>query len=176
MVSLRLHWGGVMLLGLGQAYRCRNGSIFIALRETNFPKRGCYRIEGQDAEGRTSWRSLKGRIGPRPSPQDCIAPAHVQPEEIARAIETRAIIRVWYSAGERIIEPHAIGRGGAGQILLRAWQCEGASVSERNRGSWKMFLLDRMSACVMTGMGFRKARKGYRQGDRHMVGGIIAEI
>ena len=43
------------------------------------------------------------------------------------AIEGRRLVSFWYDPGVRVVEPHALGYGSDGQLLLRAFQIEGAS-------------------------------------------------
>jgi len=56
---------------------------------------------------------------------------------IAAAIEQRRLLKLAYSAGSRIVEPHVYGRSGDGRELLRCYQLAGESAS-RERAGWKL--------------------------------------
>jgi len=92
----------------------------------------------------------------------------------AKAIKERKRIRIFYEPGQRLIEPHAYGRSSKGDLLLRAFQVEGASASGEHH-YWKLFRLDRMGSSGPGG-NFETPRPGYKRGDRAMKGGIIAEL
>ncbi len=94
---------------------------------------------------------------------------------IAAAITGRNLIGLSYEPGLRIIEPHALGYGSSGQILLRAFQIEGASASGEHI-NWKLFRLDRISSLAPTGSQFDGPRAEYKRGDKAMKRGIIAEL
>lgn len=92
----------------------------------------------------------------------------------AKAIKERKRIRLFYSPGERLVEPHAYGRSSDGNLLVRAFQVEGASASHEHH-EWKLFREDRMGQSDLGG-NFDEPRPGYRRGDKAMKGGIIAEL
>lgn len=94
---------------------------------------------------------------------------------VARAISERRVLEVDYSAGRRYVEPHAIGFSSAGDVLIRAYQTEGASESGEHRW-WKLFRLDRCRSIILSGSGFEGPRPEYKRGDKHMAGGIIAQL
>jgi predicted DNA-binding transcriptional regulator YafY len=94
-------------------------------------------------------------------------------ELLKSAIGSRQRVRLFYEPGGRIIEPHTLGYGSSGQILLRAFQVEGASAS-REHQNWKLFRLDRIENADLDPTAFSGPREGYRRGDSHMKGGIIA--
>ena len=91
------------------------------------------------------------------------------------AIGARHVLAVHYFPGDRIIEPHAFGYGSAGQLLLRAYQTEGASASGEHEW-WKLFRLDRFEWAKLAGAAFAGPRPEYRRGDKAMRGGIICEL
>lgn len=95
--------------------------------------------------------------------------------DIAAAIRARKRIKVYYDPGERIVEPHALGIGSDGQILLRAFQVEGASASGEH-ANWKLMRIDRMEAANDNGDTFSEPRPGYKKGDKAMTRGIIEEL
>ena len=96
-------------------------------------------------------------------------------ELLKSAIDSHKRVALFYQPGERIIEPHALGYGSSGQILLRAYQVGGASASGEHE-HWKLFRLDRIANADIDPGPFSGPRHGYRRGDKHMKGGIIAEL
>jgi predicted DNA-binding transcriptional regulator YafY len=91
------------------------------------------------------------------------------------AIEGRRLVSLWYDPGVRVVEPHALGFGSDGQMLLRAFQVAGASASDQPV-RWKLFRLDRIQDAKFSGGSFRKPRPEYQRDDRAMTRGIIAQI
>lgn len=94
---------------------------------------------------------------------------------IVDAISRRQVLDIFYPPGRRIIEPHAIGYGSEGQILVRAYQTSGASASGEHI-NWKLFRLDRFHNGSPTGGTFAGPRPGYRRNDSAMKRGIIAQL
>ncbi len=94
---------------------------------------------------------------------------------ITAAIQNRHCLRIRYAPGERLVEPHAFGRGADGQLLLRAYQTEGASASGEHE-HWKLFRVDRILRIEATDTSSDAPRPGYKSGDKAMKGGIIAEL
>lgn len=94
---------------------------------------------------------------------------------LTSAIEKRQLISLCYEPGLRLIEPHALGYGSEGQILLRAYQTEGASTS-REHENWKLFRVDRIQTIDGTGLHFDGPRPDYKRNDRAMKGGIISQL
>lgn len=90
------------------------------------------------------------------------------------AIQEKRRVRLFYDPGERLVEPHAYGYSSKGDLLLRAFQVEGASASNEPH-DWKLFRLDRMGSSGPDGT-FDGPRPGYKRGDSAMKGGIIAEL
>jgi predicted DNA-binding transcriptional regulator YafY len=91
------------------------------------------------------------------------------------AIEGRRLVSIWYDPGMRVVEPHALGYGSDGQVLLRAFQVAGASASSQPV-HWKLFRLDRIQDAKLSGRSFRKPRPQYQRDDSAMTRGIIAQI
>jgi predicted DNA-binding transcriptional regulator YafY len=91
------------------------------------------------------------------------------------AIEGRRRVSLWYDPGVRVVEPHALGYGSDGQLLLRAFQVAGASASGQPF-HWKLFRLDRIREAELNGGRFRKPRPEYQGDDPAMTRGIIAQI
>ena len=94
--------------------------------------------------------------------------------EIVEAVQALTQMTIWYPPGERLIEPHAIGRSRDGNLLLRAYQVSGASASGEHE-HWKLFRVDKIGSAE-SGEPFGGPRPGYRQGDRAMKDGIIAQL
>ena len=91
------------------------------------------------------------------------------------AIEGRRLVSLWYDPGARVVEPHALGYGSNGQLLLRAFQVEGASASEQPF-HWKLFRLDRMRDARLNDGSFPAPRPEYKRDDFVMKRGIIAQL
>lgn len=96
-------------------------------------------------------------------------------DDIKAAIRGRLRLSIDYDPGERLIEPHALGRSNAGNLLLRAFQIQGASASGEHV-NWKLLRLDRIKSLFTTNETFDGPRDGYRRGDSAMKGGIIEEL
>lgn len=94
---------------------------------------------------------------------------------ITAAITNTKTLSIYYEPGLRLIEPHALGRGSEGQLLLRAYQVSGASASGEHE-HWKLFRLDRMGSVTPDDTPSEAPRPGYKRGDKAMKGGIIAEV
>ena len=91
------------------------------------------------------------------------------------AIESRRLVSLWYDPGVRVVEPHALGYGSDGQLLLRAFQIEGASASNQPF-NWKLFRLDRMRDANFNGRSFPAPCPEYKRNDPAMTRGIIAQL
>lgn len=96
-------------------------------------------------------------------------------ELIIQAIRHNAMVYLDYPPGVRLIEPHAVGFDRDGQLLLRAFQIDGASATGKTR-HWKLFRLDRAEAINPANLSFDGPEPGYRRGDQAMVRGVIAEL
>ena len=96
-------------------------------------------------------------------------------EAIINAIRQRSMVYLDYPPGQRLIEPHAVGYGRSGRLLMRAFQIDGASSSGDCRG-WKLFELDRAATLIPANIGFSGPEPGYRRGDKAMARGVIAEL
>lgn len=94
---------------------------------------------------------------------------------IKNAIEGCMVLEIYYPPGLRIVEPHAVGRSADGNLLLRAFQTDGASASGEHV-NWKLFRLDRAGNVGGSLGAFAGPRPGYRRGDKAMKGGIIAQL
>jgi hypothetical protein len=58
---------------VGKSYMTRDGEQITIQADTGQP--GRYRFQGEDAEGRLTWRSAKGRFGRHPHRLDLVAAA-----------------------------------------------------------------------------------------------------
>lgn len=96
-------------------------------------------------------------------------------DSLKDAILNRKRLALNYDPGQRIIEPHALGYSAEGNLLLRAYQTEGASASGEHE-HWKLFRVDRAGGFSANGEDFSGPRPGYKKGDKAMKGGIIAEL
>ncbi len=94
---------------------------------------------------------------------------------IKNAILNRKRIVLNYDPGDRIIEPHTLGWSKDGNLLLRAYQTEGASASDEHE-NWKLFRVDRALRIYEDDTVFGGPRPGYKKGDYVMKGGIISEL
>lgn len=96
-------------------------------------------------------------------------------ELIVRAINERLLLSVDYRPGIRLIEPHAFGYSTDRNLLVRAYQTEGASASGEHEW-WKLLRLDRIVSLSLKGENFGGPRPEYKRGDKAMKGGIICEL
>ena len=64
---------------------------------------------------------------------------------IVAAVEQRRLLKLAYSAGHRIVEPHVYGLDGTSRELLRCYQVAGESAS-RERAGWKLLRAGDISA------------------------------
>ena len=94
---------------------------------------------------------------------------------ITAAIRQKQVLRISYPPGMRLVEPHAFGWSTDRNLLLRAYQTEGASASGEHEW-WKLFRIDRAGTIELVGAAFDGPRPEYKRGDRAMKGGIIAEL
>lgn len=95
--------------------------------------------------------------------------------KIAQAINTKHTLSIDYDPGNRVIEPHVLGFGSKGQILLRAYQVSGARKSGEPE-HWKLFRIDRIEDLRITDDVFEGPRPLYNPDDSVMKGGIIARV
>lgn len=100
-------------------------------------------------------------------------------ESIYDAIKNRQTIIMYYAGdkpggeGLREIEPVALGRSKKGNLVVRAWDLEGAShratTGEKPLPSWRMFRLDKILAFKPTGEVYNEPRPNYNfNGDKSM--------
>ncbi len=82
---------------------------------------------------------------------------------ITAAVEQRRLIKLAYSAGSRIVEPHVYGLDGGGRELLRCYQLAGESAS-RERAGWKLLQVDSVAGVEVLDVRF-VLRAGYNPDD-----------
>lgn len=74
--------------------------------------------------------------------------------DVQDSIKKKSVIVIYYDGddnggkGYRTIEPVCLGYSKRGNLVLRAWEREGASWSEKNKGNilpgWRLFRLDKI--------------------------------
>ncbi len=82
---------------------------------------------------------------------------------IVAAVEQRRLLKLGYSAGSRIVEPHVYGLDGNGRELLRCYQLAGESAS-RERAGWKLLRAGDIVAVEVLDVRF-EPRAGYNPDD-----------
>ena len=105
-------------------------------------------------------------------------------DDIKRAIEQKQVCSIYYEGDEpggrglREIEPVALGRSKAGNMVLRGWDRTGASHTaykgEQPLPSWRLFRVDKISMLKPTRENFTQAQPGYNfNGDKSMTQVIL---
>jgi predicted DNA-binding transcriptional regulator YafY len=105
-------------------------------------------------------------------------------DDIKRAIEQKQVCSIYYEGDEpggrglREIEPVALGRSKAGNMVLRGWDRTGASHTaykgEQPLPSWRLFRVDKISMLKPTRENFTQAQPGYNfNGDKSMTQVIV---
>jgi predicted DNA-binding transcriptional regulator YafY len=99
--------------------------------------------------------------------------------DVQDAIKKKKIVTIYYDGddnggkGYRSIEPVCLGYSKKGNLVLRAWETEGASWSEKNEGNylpgWRLFRLDKIFTFKDTLDKFYDVRPNYNpNGDKSM--------
>jgi predicted DNA-binding transcriptional regulator YafY len=105
-------------------------------------------------------------------------------ETVQDAIKRRQVCIINYDGDEpggkgvREVEPVALGKSKAGNLVMRAWDKEGASHTgfkgEQPLPSWRLFRLDKILSMKPTGEIYNTPRPGYNfNGDKSMTSVII---
>jgi predicted DNA-binding transcriptional regulator YafY len=100
-------------------------------------------------------------------------------ETVQDAVNRRQVVIIYYEGDEpggrglREIEPVAVGRSTAGNLVMRAWDREGASHTaykgEQPLPGWRLFKLDKIASLKPTGEVYNTPRPNYNfNGDRSM--------
>ena len=82
---------------------------------------------------------------------------------IVSAVEQRRLLKLAYTAGSRIVEPHVYGLDGGGRELLRCYQLAGESTS-RERTGWKLLRAGDIASVEVLDIRFL-LRAGYNPDD-----------
>ncbi len=99
--------------------------------------------------------------------------------DVQDSIKQKKVIIIYYDGddnggkGYRTIEPVCLGYSKRDNLVLRAWEREGASWSEKNEGNylpgWRFFRLDKIFTYRPTMDNFIEMRPNYNpNGDRSM--------
>lgn len=105
-------------------------------------------------------------------------------DSIIDAIKGRKVVIIYYDGDEpggrglRTIEPVCVGYSKAGNLVLRAWDEEGAShtarTGEQPLPGWRLFRVDKILTYKPTLDNFNTARPGYNfNGDKSMTRVIL---
>lgn len=105
-------------------------------------------------------------------------------DHIQNAIRNKQKVIIYYDGDEpggkglRIIEPVCLGRSKKNNLVLRAWDDEGAShrgfLGLRPMPGWRLFKVDKIVSFKPTGENFETARPNYNpNGDKSMISVII---
>ena len=92
---------------------------------------------------------------------------------IVAAVEQRRLLKLAYSAGSRIAEPHVYGLDGKCRELLRCYQLAGESAS-RERAGWKLLRAGDIASVEVLDVRF-EPRAGYKPSDSAMQA-ILARV
>ena len=92
---------------------------------------------------------------------------------IVAAVEQRRLLKLAYSAGNRIVEPHVYGLDGHGRELLRCYQLAGESAS-RERAGWKLLRAGDVAGVEVLDVRF-EPRAGYNPDDP-TIGNVYARL
>ena len=105
-------------------------------------------------------------------------------DSVRKSIEDKQQIIMYYDGDEpggrglRLIEPVALGRSKRGNLVLRAWDEEGAShrgyLGTRPMPGWRLFKLDKILSYKPSGENFNTPRPNFNStGDKDMTSIII---
>ena len=105
-------------------------------------------------------------------------------DSIQTAIQNKQKVVIYYDGDEpggkglRQIEPVCLGRSLRNNLVLRAWDAEGAShrgyLGTRPMPGWRLFKVDKITSFKPTGENFTTARPNYNpNGDKSMISVII---
>jgi predicted DNA-binding transcriptional regulator YafY len=105
-------------------------------------------------------------------------------DSVRKSIEDKQKIIMYYDGDEpggrglRLIEPVALGRSKRGNLVLRAWDEEGAShrgyLGTRPMPGWRLFKLDKILSYKPSGENFNTPRPNFNStGDKDMTSIII---
>lgn len=92
---------------------------------------------------------------------------------VANALKDKRCLSFLYDGETRLVEPHALGRNSAGDLILRGFQIAGGSGTASL--GWKLFKLDKAEELAVSDFTSIAPRPGYKPGDRAMAT-ILVEI
>ena len=98
-------------------------------------------------------------------------------DSVQTAINNRNVVAIYYDGDEpggkgiREVEPVALGKSKAGNLVMRGWDREGSSHTaykgEQPLPGWRLFRLDKILSFNPTGENFTQMRPGFNpQGDK----------
>ena len=101
-------------------------------------------------------------------------------DSIQRAVNNRNVVIINYDGDEpggkgiREVEPVALGKSKAGNLVMRGWDREGSSHTaykgEQPLPGWRLFRLDKILSFKPTGEIYNEPKPGYNfNGDKSMV-------
>lgn len=100
-------------------------------------------------------------------------------QTVQDAVNGRKVCIIYYDGDEpggrglREVEPVALGKSKAGNLVMRGWDREGASHTgykgEQPLPGWRLFRLDKMLSCKPSGEVYNTPRPNYNfNGDKSM--------
>lgn len=101
-------------------------------------------------------------------------------DSVQTAINNRNVVTIYYDGDEpggkgiREVEPVALGKSKAGNLVMRGWDREGSSHTaykgEQPLPGWRLFRLDKILSFKPTGEIYNEPKPGYNfNGDKSMV-------
>lgn len=107
-------------------------------------------------------------------------------DDVQKSIKQKNVITINYDGDEygkgyRDVEPVCLGVSKVGNMVLRAWERQGASHSNRVEGNpipgWRLFRLDKILTYLPQGDSFTEVRPNYNpNGDRSMTRVILNAV
>ena len=108
-------------------------------------------------------------------------------EDVRDSIRNKKMMVIYYDGkdnggkGYRTIEPVCLGLSKKGNFVLRAWEIEGSSHSNKVRGNpipgWRLFRLDKILTYQLQGDKFTESRPFYNpNGDKSMSRVIVNAV
>ena len=101
-------------------------------------------------------------------------------DSVQSAVNNRNVVTIYYDGDEpggkgiREVEPVALGKSKAGNLVMRGWDREGSSHTaykgEQPLPGWRLFRLDKILSFKPTGEIYNEPKPGYNfNGDKSMV-------
>jgi predicted DNA-binding transcriptional regulator YafY len=101
-------------------------------------------------------------------------------DSVQTAVNNRNVVVIYYDGDEpggkgiREVEPVALGKSKAGNLVMRGWDREGSSHTaykgEQPLPGWRLFRLDKILSFKPTGEIYNEPKPGYNfNGDKSMV-------